>query len=285
MDRRKPFSRLAALLAGGVFLAAGLARAGEDEAGAAGEARVFDGSASYSGEVRDAVAGATTQSVEKLKTLASSPGEAKKGLAPRVPPPVAVKRGSPVSFLSGGAVGAALTTLAAWATSAGTQLGLPALPPWLLGAAPFVAVIAATVLGSRAVAAWVEGLAAERGVQGNYKVLLVRLASLAPYVVGGMALLALSGMSVVQIVTALGLGTVAATFAMQQMVSNLFGGMMALQDRRFNIGDRIKVDGVEGVVADMTLSHVKLRLPDGASHFVPNSKFNGEGVTVFPKAR
>src|SRR5439155_2740243 len=56
------------------------------------------------------------------------------------------------------------------------------------------------------------------------------------------------GLNVTSLIASLSIGGLALSLAAQDTLSNLFGAVAVLTDKPFLIGDRIKVDQVEGVV-------------------------------------
>lgn len=65
------------------------------------------------------------------------------------------------------------------------------------------------------------------------------------------------------------------TFAAQDIIKDVLGGLMISINKPFEIGNRIETeDGTIGIVEDMTPRHVVLRGIDTLRHVVPNSKLN-----------
>jgi MscS family membrane protein len=69
----------------------------------------------------------------------------------------------------------------------------------------------------------------------------------------------------------LGLGGLAFALAAKDMVANLFGSITIFADRPFQIGDRVTVDGQNGVVEEVGFRSTKLRTLTGHVVTVPNS--------------
>jgi len=69
----------------------------------------------------------------------------------------------------------------------------------------------------------------------------------------------------------LGLGGLAFALAAKDMVANLFGSVTIFADRPFQIGDRVNVDGRDGVVEEVGFRSTKLRTLTGHLVTVPNS--------------
>ena len=83
------------------------------------------------------------------------------------------------------------------------------------------------------------------------------------------------GLKVTGLVTTLGIGGIATALAAQETLSNLFGCIVLFADRPFHVGDRIKMDVVEGVVERIGLRSTRLRMADGTLVTVPNRTLAG----------
>ncbi len=69
--------------------------------------------------------------------------------------------------------------------------------------------------------------------------------------------------------------TAVLTFAAQDTIKDLLGGLMISLNKPFEVGNRIELeDGTVGIVEDMTARHVVLVGIDTVRHIVPNSKIN-----------
>jgi MscS family membrane protein len=67
--------------------------------------------------------------------------------------------------------------------------------------------------------------------------------------------------------------------AAQDTVGNLFGAAAVFVDKPFNIGDYIKMDGVEGSVEEIGLRSTRVRNPDGHVITVPNKTMGNATIT------
>lgn len=75
-----------------------------------------------------------------------------------------------------------------------------------------------------------------------------------------------------------GVAGLAVSFAAQDMVKNLFGGLAIFMDRPFRIGDRIVVKGVDGVVDRIGFRVIRLRTLAGHLVTMPNNNITNEPV-------
>lgn len=100
-----------------------------------------------------------------------------------------------------------------------------------------------------------------------------------------LALIALdiSGFRLDSLLVAGGIVGVALGFASQTTVSNLISGLFLYVDRPFDIGDRVEIGGVGGIVIDITPLSTRLRTWDGPIVRMPNEKVFGADITNFKK--
>ena len=88
------------------------------------------------------------------------------------------------------------------------------------------------------------------------------------------------GFSPGQLVSTLGIGSVAIGFAFKDIFQNLLSGILILLGEPFKIGDAIIVSGMEGTVEDIQIRATYLRSPDGRRIVIPNATVYTSAVTV-----
>ena len=76
----------------------------------------------------------------------------------------------------------------------------------------------------------------------------------------------------------LGLAGLAISFAAQDIVKNLFGGVMIFLDRPFEIGERINFQGYDGVIEEIGFRTTRLRTLTGHLVTIPNGSITNEPV-------
>ncbi len=95
------------------------------------------------------------------------------------------------------------------------------------------------------------------------------------------ALLQNHGYSVSSLIAGFGITGLAVGFAANATIANIFGTIAILSDKSFEVGDYVKLGGIEGTVEDINLRSTKLRTLDNALTIIPNSKVaDGEIVNV-----
>ena len=81
-----------------------------------------------------------------------------------------------------------------------------------------------------------------------------------------------AGVDVGAMIAGLGIGGLAFALAAQDTIKNIFGGVTIFSDRPFRLGDRIVVDGFDGIVEDIGIRSTRLRTLDKQLITIPNYK-------------
>lgn len=101
---------------------------------------------------------------------------------------------------------------------------------------------------------------------------------------GGATILETWGVDVMAVVAGFGLVGAAVALGAQDLFKNLIGGLLIMAEKRFAIGDWIKVDGiVEGTVEKIGFRSTLVRRFDKAPVFVPNNSLSDQPVVNFSK--
>ncbi len=108
------------------------------------------------------------------------------------------------------------------------------------------------------------------------------LAQLAVIILGIVVLTGAMGFQITPILTALGVGGLAVALALQDTLSNLFGGFYVAVARQIRIGDYIRLNtGEEGYVTDIGWRSTTIRALANNLVIVPNAKLSQAIVTNF----
>ncbi|MGL5836233.1 MAG: mechanosensitive ion channel family protein [Waterburya sp.] len=112
--------------------------------------------------------------------------------------------------------------------------------------------------------------------------LLIKTADIIAWVVGVITacIVAFPGLSVGDIITTLGLSTVAIGFAFQDIFKNFLAGILILIQRPFLINDQIIVGEYEGTVEQIDIRTTRLLTYDGERILIPNSQVFASSVRV-----
>ncbi|MCK4560447.1 MAG: mechanosensitive ion channel [Calditrichia bacterium] len=113
----------------------------------------------------------------------------------------------------------------------------------------------------------------------NLTSLLARTSSITLIIFGIVTALGTLGVNVSALVAGLGLTGFAIGFALKDTISNLLSGVLILLYRPFEIGNRIKISGYEGIVVSIDLRYTELDA-DGNKILIPNSKLFTDPITV-----
>ena len=99
---------------------------------------------------------------------------------------------------------------------------------------------------------------------------LIRTASTFITFAAGMLVLAEIGINIAPLIASAGIIGLAIGFGAQTLVKDAIAGLFLLLESHYDIGDRVKLSGVEGEVTALSLRRTALRSDDGAVHTIPN---------------
>ncbi len=134
----------------------------------------------------------------------------------------------------------------------------------LAGATAWTTQIIAAALGKA-----VDKLAERNGWRVETRVISRLVAQAAVWAVGGGAALRLVGVSWTMLGASVGLTTLGVGLASNNFFGTVVQGGEVLFAKPFKIGDRLKISTFDGVVEDMTLYHVVLKLDEGRHALIP----------------
>jgi small-conductance mechanosensitive channel len=92
--------------------------------------------------------------------------------------------------------------------------------------------------------------------------------------------IALPGFSPGQLVSVLGISSVAVGFAFRDILQNFLAGILLLLSEPFRIGDQVRTTEYEGTVEDIQTRATMIRTYDGRRIVIPNSTLFVNAVTV-----
>jgi len=102
--------------------------------------------------------------------------------------------------------------------------------------------------------------------------LLQRLVKIVIVVIAAIMVIEKLGYNVSTLVAGVGLGGLAFALAAQDLIGNLFGGIAILTDKPFKVGERIKINEVDGFVREIGLRTTRVETFGGTMVVMPNSK-------------
>jgi MscS family membrane protein len=87
------------------------------------------------------------------------------------------------------------------------------------------------------------------------------------------------GINITGVIASLSIGGLALGLAAQDTLANLFGAVAVYVDKPFRVGDRIKLDAVDGTVEQIGLRSTRVRNLDGHLITVPNKTMGNSVIT------
>jgi MscS family membrane protein len=91
--------------------------------------------------------------------------------------------------------------------------------------------------------------------------------------VGGLLIVQnLTGVKIGPLLASLGIGGIAIALAAKDSIANFFGTLTILFDKPFQVGERVAIDGIDGVVEDVGVRSTRIRTLTGHLVTIPNEK-------------
>lgn len=97
-----------------------------------------------------------------------------------------------------------------------------------------------------------------------------------------------AGFDVGALIAGVGIGGIAMAMAAKDFVANIFGGITVFIDRPFRVGDRIKINGIDGAVAEIGIRSTRITTLEGRTVTIPNNQFTNtvvENVSAEPSRK
>jgi len=129
------------------------------------------------------------------------------------------------------------------------------------------------------------GLLGRTHMQEGQRLAIAGLVHYAVLIFGAVVILQNAGIELTAFAivgSALGVGV---GFGLQNIISNFISGLIVLLERPIEIGDRIEVSGVEGVVKEVGARRTTVVTPDQIAILVPNQSFITSNVTNYSYLR
>ncbi len=114
----------------------------------------------------------------------------------------------------------------------------------------------------------------------NLPILLSNLVYVGLLIVGALAIFSIfTGAGLSNLLTVLGLLSLAISLSVQDVLKNFVAGVYLLLEQPFSIGDRIKVRDIEGKIENIEIRTTRIHTDEGVQVFIPNSIVFSEVVT------
>lgn len=139
-------------------------------------------------------------------------------------------------------------------------------PRWLVA----LAILLISWLIAKVASKLIEKSIGRTSTQGHVDILIARIVSGVILGIGLILALGEVGISFTGLLTALGLVSVGIGFAMRDVLSNLFAGIILLLQHPFTIGDQVMIGNQEGRVENVRVSDTQILTYAGERVFIPN---------------
>lgn len=160
-----------------------------------------------------------------------------------------------------------------------TQTLLEEATLWLPKVGGSVAVFLVFLILARILKRIIAKASGRMKLDNHLAALLARTSSVTLIIFGFVTALGTLGINVSALVAGLGLAGFALGFALKDTISNVLSGVLILLYRPFEVGNRIKISGYEGVVVSIDLRYTELE-GEGRKILIPNSKSFTDPITV-----
>jgi small-conductance mechanosensitive channel len=145
-----------------------------------------------------------------------------------------------------------------------------------------IVILAGTIAAGKLTAGFVSLYVQREDVPLPSTSIFTNLTKLIVFLIGSMMILQALGISITPVLTALGVGGLAAALALQPTLANLFSGLQIIAARQLRPGDYVKLDsGEEGYVTDISWRNTTIRALPNNMIIVPNSKLASTIVTNY----
>lgn len=139
-------------------------------------------------------------------------------------------------------------------------------PKWLVA----LAIVFVSWLLAKLVRRMVQRVIGRTSTQGHVDILISRGAAALVLLAGVLVALTEVGVSFGHALAALGLASVGIGFALQDILSNLFAGVILLVQHPFTIGDQVQLGNLEGIVENIRVRDTQILTYEGERVFIPN---------------
>ena len=145
-----------------------------------------------------------------------------------------------------------------------------------------VALFAVARLVSRCLNALIDIKTKKLGQSVSSTTLLSSIVNAMIYIVFGLTLLSHYGISITPLITALGVGSMAIAFGLQETMANLFAGMHLVISKQVRLNDFVKLaSGEEGRVGDISWRFTTIISAAGNAIIIPNNKMASSIITNY----
>lgn len=154
-------------------------------------------------------------------------------------------------------------------------------PKWAVA----IAIMLVTWACARLVRRTVQRIVSKTSTQGHVDILISRVVSGVIIALGAVLALSILGMSLSAALATIGLASVGIGFALQDILSNLFAGIILLLQHPFTIGDQVRLGDLEGVVENIRVRDTQILTYGGERIFIPNKTVFGGPIINYTSTK
>ncbi len=145
-----------------------------------------------------------------------------------------------------------------------------------------VAVFTVCIMLSRFLVFYISSKSPQTNSRHPVTTIFTKVTSLTVYVIGFFVVMNALGVSIMPLLTALGVGGLAVALALQDTLSNFFAGIQIVSSRVVNPGDYVRIEtGDEGYILDVGWRNTTIRSVSNNLILIPNSKLASNIVTNY----
>lgn len=114
--------------------------------------------------------------------------------------------------------------------------------------------------------------------------LILSLVTVGMYLLLGLMIASCLGIDVTGVVAMASVLTLSVSLALQNLLTNVFGGFTVLSNHPFHSGDYVQIGDVSGTVQEISMTYTKLATPDNKIISIPNSTVSAAQIINFSSA-
>ncbi len=126
-----------------------------------------------------------------------------------------------------------------------------------------------------------DGILEKSKLDSGIKGFLRQIVRIGLYILGIIMAAQSVNIDTASLVTILGVVSLAFSLSLQNILTNVFSGIMLLITKPFVVGDFVEISGIMGTVTEVTLMRTKVNTPDNKAELIPNSDVASNRISNF----
>ncbi|MCD6279616.1 mechanosensitive ion channel family protein [Candidatus Micrarchaeota archaeon] len=115
--------------------------------------------------------------------------------------------------------------------------------------------------------------------------IMKKVITISIFLIAIMVILSNFGYDITALLGGVGIVGIALAMAAQDTIKDILGGMTVITNRPFEIGDAVNIDGIGGIVEEISIRYIRLRTWSGTIVTIPNSKLGATNIENYSKAK